>query len=94
MNELKPIEEGCLAVGINCKVKSNNGKFFRVGKYLGLVERFGSYPQWEVDRQVNTIHGYRVNHISEHLLLRIDDPDLKKEEEEELVYIENDQNER
>jgi len=88
MNELKPIEAGCLAVTINCRVKSNNGKFVTVGNFIGTVEGYKSDDRWEVDRVMTDTKGELNYHMRASQLFRIDDPDLKEESEEELVLIE------
>lgn len=85
MSGLKPIEEGCLAVGINCKVKENVGKFFRVGKFIGKVPGFTISQRWEIDRPAKTTIGGISYHMPECQLIRVDDPDLKEDEEELLI---------
>jgi len=89
MNKLKPIEEGCMAISIHCEIKSNNGKFIIVGKCLGEITGFTGGVMWEVDRPMKTTKGSHYLHLPELYLMRIDDPDLKEEKEEELVYIED-----
>jgi len=79
MSDLKPIEAGCMAVTYNCIIKSNNWKFVRVGKCLGEVDGFVGLVRWEVDQIMKTTKGLTCNHLMESRLIRIDDPDLKKE---------------
>jgi len=88
MSELKPIEEGCLALTINCHHEENNGKIVTVLECLGLRRGLGVI--WRIDYfGPGTLFGFLSNRIPESRLMRIDDPDLKEEKEEELVYIED-----
>lgn len=92
MNRLKPIEEGCLAITINCVHLENNSKFCTPIEDMGIVlTTCGQRLHlWKVDRLFKTYDpATKTPYIPLSRLLRIDDPDLKEESEEELVYIEN-----
>jgi len=100
MSDLKPIEEGCLAISVNCSYLPSNGKFVRVIRKIprppNKVDDRGEI-YWEVDREfvyISDIDGRpknKYNFLPDMCLLRIDDPDLEEESEEELVYIEDNQ---
>lgn len=82
MDELKPIEAGCMAVTINCSNPSNNGKFCTIIKDHGFCStNRGIKHTWEIDVYVIGKSGNPTNYIEGKKLLRIDDPDLKEEEE-------------
>lgn len=89
MNELKPIKEGCLALTFNCDVASNNGKVVRVGGFLTDFSLRWGERMWDTDTKTVSTVGVISTWMHEINLLRIDDPDLKEEKEEELVYIED-----
>jgi len=87
------IEEGCLAIIIRSNA-GNEGKVVTVGKFLGRVKdlrndcyyRGNDYR--EVDIELNSTYGGKVNYTRESWLLRIDG--LKEDEsvfheEEEMV---------
>lgn len=100
MSDLKPIEAGCLAISINCRVPVNNYKFVTVlrptarpfagDRLRGIKDKY-----WQVD-QLFEIRGDKTKTLicmsdilPECYLLRIDDPDIEEESEEELVHIED-----
>lgn len=90
MNDLKPIEEGCLALVYNSIVPINNGKVVRVGKFLGTIEGWWGDDFWETDTEFMGCLGWGGTHMNEEKLLRIDDPNLKEEEEEESLIEDKD----
>ena len=87
------IEPGCLALVHSHPVSSNNGQTVRVIRYLGLVpcnERGHPYwvgYRWETDTIFTSIWGpgWKMNHIEECCLLRIDG---YQETEQETVEVE------
>jgi len=93
MNELKPIEVGCRAMIINAGTPENNNKIVTVLKCLGRMTALPSRKKgvvWKIDRLNLTLGGIMSDLIMEDRLMRIDDPDLKEEkEEEELLLIED-----
>lgn len=86
---MKPIEPGCLAITVNCKIPKNNGKTVRVGKWLGRIRGFRPGPQWETDAMILTTFGRKVSHIHERNLMLIDgyDPAQDEVDSEELTLI-------
>jgi len=90
---MKPIEPGCLAILINSK-GSNNGLECQVKSFYGDSERYQDERVWRVDRKLPRYNklGMLRGHddlVPEHNLLRIDDPDLKKDQDTERpkVYV-------
>ena len=87
---MKPIEEGCLAILINCPKQS--GKVVTVGKYLGApVIMVGGCRHWEVDCSISYGRFLRpkrfTNSIDEFYLMRIDGEEFEEEIERELEEV-------
>lgn len=83
---MKPIEEGCLAILINCPKQA--GKVVTVGKYLGEPAIMVAGNQhWEVDCSISYGGGLRptrfTNSADEFYLMRIDGEEFEKEIETE-----------
>ena len=73
---MKPIEAGCLAM-------ITGGDF--IGQVVQIYSFVGKPVPWSTYNDCWAISGDNV--ITESKLMRIDDPDLQKESEQELVVV-------
>ncbi len=89
MDGLKPIKKGCTALTYNCRIPENNSKIVRVERFLTSLSIRYKERMWDTDTKTIDNYGVISTWMHEKNLLRIDDPDIEEEVEEELVFIEN-----
>ncbi len=90
MDKAKPIEPGCLALTYNCLVSQNNGKIVKILRYIGDDFSFAKSARkdrWEIDLIIIDTWGGKNTSISVNKLLRIDDPSIQSQIEEENTVI-------
>ena len=82
----KPIENDCKAMLVNAL--KHTGQTLTVKYCIGLIkgcEEFG--PFWETDYRVDGNQGGLVSIHPEQNLLRIDDPEIQEQIEDELEVV-------
>lgn len=91
---MKPIEPGCLAVVVRTNLDNyeNVGKVVRVGKFLGNNYKTFKGRIWSVDIPLRVHHRWSSGEVTvayerlahEHNLMRIDDGEFDKEQDEQI----------
>lgn len=84
-----PIQAGCLAVTINCKVPSNNGVTVTVIRFVGKVRGWRGDDRWEVSKMFAGLSGGAIPALLESTLLRIDGGEFDKETEKTALINAN-----
>lgn len=83
----KPIEAGCRAITYNCRLPANNNIALTVLYFIGKVKGWEGDDRWETDTVIPGVFGGITKAMRECRLMRIDDPEIQEQIEDELEVV-------